>query len=207
VKNAALDTKKAGFIGSGTDESRGNKLEIIDGSVATFQSFSINSYDNELIVSNSTFYADDPTRGIRLGYTTKGNETTPGTVASNCMITVVGDMPRIETTGFLECRNFSHLHFGVSEKGWKVAPVQVALHTLFTKGTKLTIDCARFAETIGGEIKLISSKGGFNTENLQNVLDDANSASDLPPGGRFMVTGNELVFRCPHKNRFTVVFR
>ena len=206
VKNAVLDTDKAGFIGSGTDASKGNRLEIVDGSVATFQSFSINSYDNGLIVSNSTFYADDPTRGIRLGYTTKGNETTPATVASNCMITVAGDA-KIETTGYLECRNFSHLHFGVPETGWKVAPVQVALHTLFTKGTRLTIDCTRFAETVGGEIRLISSNGGFNTENLQNVLDDANSASDLPPGGRFMLSGNELVFRCPHKGRFTVVFR
>lgn len=202
ARGAVLDvSQQPGFIGDGRTVSRGNKLELLEGSSASFKSFSITSYDNCLFVSNSTFSADDPDRGIRLGYTTDT------TTSSNCMISVAGSSAKVETTGALECRNFSRLHFLAPNEGWQTAPVQVDKVVSFAKNTRLSIQCGNFAENIGGVIKLIHAKQGFREDNLQNVLAAANSSPDLPTGGRFLVSGNELLFRCPHRGRFTVVFR
>ena len=187
VKNATFATGDHGYLGYGAASSVSNRMEILDGSSATFKCFRICSYGNELVVSNATFQADDATRGICLGYSS----------ASNCALTVAGETARVETSGPLTFDKQSRLHFTVPEGGWSEAPVR-ALSLSLGKNTQITIDCAAFAARHGGIIRLVKTDNGLQN-NVDSVIALANAAANLPKGGHFRVDGNDLVFACPLK--------
>ena len=187
VKNATFATGNHGYLGLGAATSVSNRMELIDGSSTTFKCFRICSYGNELVVSNSTLQANDAERGICLGYSS----------ASNCALTVAGETARVETTGPLTFDKQSRLHFIVPEGGWSEAPVR-ALSMSLGRNTRITIECAEFAERRGGIIRLVKTDNGLEN-NVDSVIALANAAPNLPRGGRFLVDGNDLVFKCPRK--------
>ena len=73
-----------------------------------------------------------------------------------------------------------------------------ALSMSLGKNTQITIDCAAFAERHGGIVRLVKTDNGLQN-NVDSVIALANAAPNLPKGGRFLVDGNDLVFKCPRK--------
>ena len=189
VDNATFDTGAHGYLGFGSATSRGNKMVFANGAHATFKSFRICSYDNSLVVSNSTVVADDSERGICLGYSS----------ASNCSMTVAGERASICTTGLLTLDKLAHIHFCVPERGWSEAPVSAKAMSL-GKNSRITVDCALFAERHGGCVPLVKTETGLKN-NVESVVALANAADNLPPHSRFFVSADGLclMFRCPKR--------
>lgn len=181
---------------------RGNTFEVLDGAEVSFLSFSISAFDNTLFVSNSTFYADDPTRGMRIGYL----EDAYPDCASNSTVRIAGEKTSVVTTGPLTVNNHSRLHFSIPRKGWASAPVK-ALRMSFSANAGITVDCEEFCQYTGGGITLVETENGIDNKRIDQVLAAANAAEDLPPRARFYVSGNNLMFRSPHVKGTVMVLR
>jgi hypothetical protein len=204
VRNATLNSGMHSHMGVGkldNDGCRGNTLELLDGAAASFLSFSMSAFDNTLFVSNSTFYADDPSRGMRIGYLS--SDALAG-CASNNTVWVAGESAGVETTGTLSFSNFSRLHFSIPRKGWSSAPVR-ALRMTCGANTVITADCEEFCNYTGGGIVLVETVNGIDDKRIDAVLATANAK--LPPNARFYVSGNNLMFRAPHVKGTVVVVR
>ena len=178
----------------------GNCIEVMGGTLEA-KKILVQGVGNGIVVSNGTIRTSD-LWSICLGY---GYGDTPAYNSTNCYLSVKGSTPFVELPGGnFRVKNGAILRFEIPEEGYPEGHVPVVCGYLsFNEGSKIEVDCARFAEKTGGKVKLLSISNEIYTQDkgLQMIAD---SCIGLPQGCSLIVKANEIWLKTPSRKGLKV---
>lgn len=181
----------------------GNRLEVLGGTVIAKKIF-VQGVENGIVISNGTLRTSD-IWSVCLGYkygTTAEYDTT------NSYLLVQGVTPRVDLPGGnFRVNNGACLRFEIPEGGYAAGHVPVtAGYFSFSEGSRIEIDCAKFAEKTGGKVKLLTVTNEMYPPDgdLQKI---AEACTGLPPNCSLIVKPKEIWLKTPSLKGLALVVR
>ena len=168
-----------------TECDDGGEMFVGAGSLLSANQLRLSSDGARLIVSNGTVRATQTTEsnavldGFQSGY----DNTTPSYHGTNCVITLMGETPRIESpSSYMGLKRSTKIHFVIPEAGYANDHIPIFGHNLVTDPSlRCTVDVQAFQSALRGRKTLTLMSTARTAGNpFVNLV---NSANETAPKG------------------------